>query len=134
MQEVLFNLSKHQYEKGYQQALNVIFLVLSIIAILFIQFTGFSPYLLSAVQFSLIMFPSVLLNIAFLLSGLNRQLTIISKINFKTLKWIFIAITGLYGLMYVLILIKGVFQKDSSDTYMLKQMDYGAAILSQLVF
>ena len=134
MQEVLFNLSKHQYEKGYQQALNVIFLVLSIIAILFIQFTGFSPYLLSTVQFSLIMFPSVLLNIAFLLSGLNRQLTLISKINFKTLKWIFVAITGLYGLMYVLILIKGVFQKDSSDTYMLKQMDYGAAILSQLVF
>ena len=134
MQEVLFNLSKHQYEKGYQQALNVIFLVLSIIAILFIQFTGFSPYLLSTVQFSLIMFPSVLLNIAFLLSGLNRQLTLISKINFKTLKWIFFAITGLYGLMYVLILIKGVFQKDSSDTYMLKQMDYGAAILSQLVF
>ena len=109
MQEVLFNLSKHQYEKGYQQALNVIFLVLSIIAILFIQFTGFSPYLLSTVQFSLIMFPSVLLNIAFLLSGLNRQLTLISKINFKTLKWIFFAITGLYGLMYVLILIKGVF-------------------------
>ena len=80
------------------------------------------------------MIPSVILNIGFLLSGLNNQLTLISKINFKHLKYAAIFITSLYAILFVLIMAKGLTYKDTHGDFLMTSMDYGAAVISQLVF